>query len=36
MSTFSEFDIGRYHIIDRLGEGGMAAVHKAFDTRLER
>jgi serine/threonine protein kinase len=36
MLNFSGKSLGRYYVIEPLGEGGMAAVFKAFDTTLER
>jgi serine/threonine protein kinase len=36
MADLTGKDVGRYHVVERLGHGGMAEVYKAFDTRLQR
>ena len=36
MSNLIGQSIDRYHVLEQLGEGGMATVYKAYDTRLER
>jgi len=35
MENLTGQSLGRYHTLEPLGEGGMARVYKAFDTRLE-
>lgn len=36
MNNLSGQNLGRYHVIEPLGQGGMASVYKGYDTTLER
>ena len=35
MSNLIGQSLGRYHILEQLGKGGVATIYKTYDTHLE-